>query len=81
MKELSKNEQKVFDDIEQYGCHIINVFEGEDSPSFSYSLGIYANTGKPDLIVTGLNQDLAQYIINEYNLRLRNGEHFDIDEF
>jgi hypothetical protein len=50
--------------------------ENEHGPSFSYSIGIQQCLNKPDLIIQGLNHEIAQAIINDYNLRLKNGEEF-----
>ena len=33
-------DQKALDDIEEFGCHVINVMEGEGEPQFTYSIGI-----------------------------------------
>ncbi|MEE4382372.1 MAG: DUF4262 domain-containing protein [Pseudomonadales bacterium] len=74
-------DQKALDDIAEYGCHIIHVLEEDDLPGFSYSIGIQEREGQPELIVTGLNRDLAHWIINEYNHRVRAGERFSTEAF
>lgn len=48
----------------------------ESGPKFAYSIGIETTSHQPDLLVTGLDLDLAHWIINEYNRRLRSGETF-----
>jgi hypothetical protein len=78
---MDKYEQKAVDDIEKYGCHVINVLEGEDYPQFSYSLGIQRKTGKPDLVIIGLKSRLAQWMINEYNRRIVEGEIFETKKY
>jgi hypothetical protein len=74
---MDENEEKALKDIEQYGCHILHVLEEGDYPSFTYSIGIEQSTDQPELIVTGLNRDLAMWMINEYNRRIREGERFE----
>jgi hypothetical protein len=63
---VDKNDQKALDDIEEFGCHVIGVMEGEDEPQFSYSIGINQKQNKADLIVVGLKNKLAHSIINNY---------------
>ena len=58
---MDKHEAKALDDIKSYGCHIIHVMEDDSHPRFSYSIGIKQCTGRPELIVTGLDQELAHW--------------------
>ena len=78
---MDKGEEKALSDIEEYGCHVINVFEGEDQPQFSYSIGINKKQNKPDLIIVGLKRELAHPIINDYKNRLLQGESFEPNKF
>ena len=78
---MDEYEQKAIDDIEKYGCHILHVMEEDDLPRFSYSIGIEKTTGKPDLIIIGLKQEIAHWMINEYNNRVKEGEAFLPGEF
>ena len=36
--ELDEQEQKALTDIAKFGCHVLNVMEGEEQPEFSYSI-------------------------------------------
>ena len=74
-------EQKAIDDIEKYGCHILHVMEEDEYPCFTYSIGIEKNTKQPDLIIMGLKQELAYWMINEYNLRINKGEVFELKKY
>ena len=78
---MDEQEQKAIDDIEKYGCHVIHVFEEEDYPRFTYSIGIERKTGCPDLIITGLKRELAHWMINEYNKRVREDEKFEPSKY
>jgi hypothetical protein len=83
MAALDPGEAECLANIERYGCHIMHVLEGEDYPPFSYSVGIERSSGAPELIVIGLRQELSQFIINEYNGRVRSGRAYhagDSDE-
>lgn len=68
--------KKVCNDVEEYGCSVLHIFEGNNTPCFTYSIGITEKTGQPEMIVTGLRHDLAHFIVNEYNRRIKEGEQF-----
>ena len=78
---MDEHDQKALDDIEKHGCHVINVMEGEESPQFTYSIGINQEQGMPDLIVIGLKHKLAHSIVNNYKDRLLAGESFETGKF
>jgi hypothetical protein len=73
---MDDGEKKALADIEAYGCHVIHVLEDNDDPPFSYSVGVGKTSGAPEVIVIGLKQPIAHFIVNEYNDRVRNGERF-----
>lgn len=74
---MDKFEEKALSDIEEYGCHILHVMEEDEYPRFTYSIGIQKCIGQPEIIVTGLKQELAHWIVNEYNSRVNAGEIFE----
>ena len=74
---MDKNEEKALSDIEEYGCHVLHVLEEYEYPRFTYSIGIQKCTGQPEIIITGLKQELAHWIVNEYNSRVKSGELFE----
>ena len=69
-------EEKALADIEKHGCHIIHVLEDEEEPPFSYSVGVQKSSGAPEVMVIGLKQPIAHFVVNEYNSRVRAGERF-----
>ena len=75
---MDTNDRKVLENIEQYGCHVVHVLEEDDLPPFAYSVGIEKTTGAPEIVVIGLKQPLAHFIVNEYNRRVRNGEKLEV---
>jgi len=77
---MEPGDEKALEDIEKYGCHILHILEEGEYPRFTYSIGIQKQTGQPELIVTGLKRELAHWIINEYNSRVRSGEIFNPNE-
>jgi len=82
---MKDTEKKAVADIEAYGCHVIDVLEDEKGPPFCCSVGMQKTSGVPEVIVIGLKQPIAHFVVNEYNRRVRNGERFEsghrYDEF
>ncbi|MFB9215684.1 DUF4262 domain-containing protein [Vibrio sinaloensis] len=78
---MDKYEEKALKDIERYGCHILHIMEEDEYPGFSYSIGIEKTSSQPEIIITGLNQEVAHWIANEYNNRVKAGEIFKPDEY
>jgi hypothetical protein len=71
------NDKRVADNIDEYGCHVISVFDPEETePSFSYSVGIQESSAVPEAIVIGLRPNLSGFMINEYNRQVRAGTRF-----
>lgn len=73
---MDAGEQKALRDIEQFGCHVIHVLAEREHPPFAYSVGIQQSSNTPELIVIGLKQPVAHFVINEYNRRIRAGVRF-----
>jgi uncharacterized protein DUF4262 len=73
---MDRGEQKALADIDQYGCHILHVAGEGELPPFSYSVGIQRSAGRPEVVVVGLKQPIAHFVINEYNRRVQEGETF-----
>ncbi|MEJ1097011.1 MULTISPECIES: DUF4262 domain-containing protein [unclassified Pseudoxanthomonas] len=70
-------EQRILDDIEQFGCHVTSVFDpNQVDPSFSYSIGLTKTLGVPEVIVIGVRSELGHSLVNLYMERARGGESF-----
>ena len=80
-EEEEEKEKTILNDINEYGCHVIHVFEEEEHPRFTYSVGIEQVSDQPELLVTGLPQELAHSIINDYSRRIKAGETFEPDSY
>jgi Domain of unknown function (DUF4262) len=77
-----EGEQRVFNNIEEYGSHIINVIEDDSLPGFAYSIGHFWKKKHPEIIVIGLKADIAKFVLNEIGRRIRkNGETFEPGNF
>lgn len=72
---------RIHRNIEKHGCHVTHVMEDDDGPSFTYSTGIEKLTGRPEVLVSGLEKDTAHFLVNEYNYRIKDGEVFEAGKF
>jgi hypothetical protein len=73
---MERVEDKTRQHITEFGCSVIHVAEEGELPPFTYSVGISEQTGEPEVVVIGLKRELAHFMVNEYNKRVRAGEKF-----
>ena len=64
---------KALSDIEQYGLHVISVMEDDGHPPFTYSIGVEQSLGMPELILIGLQSNVACSAINECYRQMKEG--------
>ena len=74
-------ERKALSDIKNHGLHIMQVCAGEESPHFSYSIGLHESYLHPEIIIIGLKQELAQLLLNNMAYDIKNGKNFTSGEF
>lgn len=72
---------KALRDIEKNGCHIIYEEATFERPSFTYTIGMEQSSKCPEIVVTGMDKDIAHFLVNEYNSRIQDGETFEAEEF
>jgi len=65
-------QEKLLADVREYGCHILNV-AGDGRSDFSYSVGLYANYGHPEIVILGLPSATAMGLINMVRDRAASG--------
>lgn len=72
--ELSRLDERVISQIEEYGCSLISVgSDCADDFGWTYSLGIFNTCGQPELITIGLSPEVAKSCLNEVTRRMRAG--------
>jgi hypothetical protein len=71
---LIPEDERTVSNIEEYGCYVISVKSDLGRAyGWSYTVGIYDTSGKPDLITVGLDPSVAHSCLNEAAKRLRMG--------
>lgn len=72
------DEQRVIDDIQEFGWHVVGVEADEDGPAFAYSIGLQQTLNHPEIVVLGLNDaETMMYIINTVGEEVRKGSVFE----
>lgn len=73
-----KADQKVFDDIDEYGWHSLGVFDADEppGPDFRYTIGVYETFGHPELIIVGLDLRIMHSLLSNFVADIRSGKEF-----
>lgn len=73
---MDESDRRLLENIEKFGCQVMHISEEDELPPFAYSVGIQKTSGAPEVVVIGLKRDMAHFVVNEYNKRVREGEKF-----
>jgi len=76
MKDREVIDQKLLNDIEEYGLQVLYVMEDDKGPGFSYSIGLFKTYGHPEIIMIGLKPELAHTLINNMAYDIKEGKVF-----
>jgi Domain of unknown function (DUF4262) len=74
---LEAGDKKLVEDVEKYGCHIINVREENGIVGWGYTIGVYETVRQPEIIVVGLKPEAAHSVLNDCAGRLKGGARFE----
>lgn len=78
--DLSTPEQKVLNDVEKYGWHVLKILEEGEKPRWSFTIGLYRTFGCPEVIIFGMSPNAAQQTLNYIGEQIKDGRNFQIDE-
>lgn len=82
---ISKSEQQVLDNIENYGYNIMHVaehFKGQvEEPGFSYSIGLFKNFQLPEILIIGLDHELRQTLIDNICIDYQDGNGLQVGAY
>jgi hypothetical protein len=70
---LSEEDERTISHVEEFGCSVVNVKRTTYGLGWSYTLGVFDTSGRPDIITVGLLPDTAQFALNEAAKLLRAG--------
>jgi hypothetical protein len=72
-EELNQGDERSISRIETFGCEVVQIKKTNAGPGWSYTLGVFDTCGKPEIIVVGLLEKTALFLLNEAAKRLRQG--------
>jgi hypothetical protein len=67
------SDEKIAADVEKHGLSVMLVAAEEDAPRFAYSIGLWRSFNHPEILVFGLNEQVAGNVLNELASRIRAG--------
>jgi hypothetical protein len=71
------DEQRLIDDVEQFGWHVIGIEADPEVPGFAYSVGMFHTLDHPEIIIFGLKDaKTMMQIINAIGDEVRKGTNF-----
>jgi len=63
--ELYKEDERTISHIEEFGCSVVSVKGAAHGLGWSYTIGVFDTSGKPELITVGLSAETAHFALNE----------------
>ena len=71
---LNEHEKRMVDFVVSDDCFVLAVFDPEGvTPDFAYSIGFPATLDQPDVLISGLNLDLMEVLVNDVHDLCRSG--------
>src|SRR5215208_2924013 len=58
------DDEKLVADVKEYGWHVVKILEKDETPGWAFSVGLYKNFNHPEIVVFGLNDEVAHSLIN-----------------
>lgn len=71
---LDEHERKALEDIRDHGLHVVYVLPEGNMPGWMFSIGLYHHHQHPEVLVFGLNRQVAHWLVNEVARRVEAGE-------
>jgi Domain of unknown function (DUF4262) len=70
---LCQEDDRTISHIEEFGCSVVNVKRTNHGLGWSYTIGIFDTSGKPEIVTVGLPPETAHFALNESAKLLRAG--------
>src|SRR6266567_1876297 len=68
---LSEEDDRTISHVEEFGCSVVNVKRTNYGPGWSYTVGVFDTSGRPEIITVGLLPETAHFALNEAAKLLR----------
>ena len=73
------DDEKLLADVKEYGWHVVKILEKDETPGWAFSVGLYKNLTHPEIVVFGLNHEVAHFLIDAVGDLVRAGNRFAVD--
>jgi hypothetical protein len=72
---------KIVRDVAQFGWHCLHVYPrtGEAGIGFTYTIGLGATFGRPEIAIFGLSREISHAILSDCVTSIRNGSPFPLE--
>jgi hypothetical protein len=77
LSDMNAGDKKVLSDVKEYGWHVLSVFEDDEGPGFSYTIGLFHTFKHPEVLMMGLDTDFMSGILNNIGDDIRNGKRYE----
>jgi hypothetical protein len=81
MKKLPEDadpaDKRVIENIKKFGWHITGIPAEENYPPHTFSVGLYEKFNHPEIIIVGLDINLAASLINNIGEQVKSGKKFE----
>ena len=74
---LDGSDRKLLSDIDRVGWHVIMILEGDGTPGWSFSVGLFETFKHPEVVVFGLPLELSGQVINGIDADIQKGKTFE----
>mgnify|MGYP001449073014 CR=1 FL=1 len=64
MPEPDDGSVQALENVRRWGWHVLQIEEGEETPAFVYTIGAQHSFGVPDVVVSGLDEEVAFPLLN-----------------
>ena len=73
-------EQLIVDNIRDHGWHCTSIGGEDDTPPFSYTIGLLDTFGHPELVIFGFNSTMAHSVLSIVARAAERGQAFDLGQ-
>jgi hypothetical protein len=73
-------DHKIIRDIIEHKCHIIGIPQDEQGPAYAFSVGLYLHFNHPEIVIFGLDYNVAGDVINQICSLVKKGRRFKHEE-
>jgi len=70
---LPDEDERTIRHVEEFGCSVVSVKRTKYASGWSYTVGVFDTSGKPEIITVGLLPERAHFALNEAARLLRSG--------